>query len=414
MDPVTAFDTISLGIRVCNQVIAYAQAQIDFRERMGQLRDNASDVKQLLQRLRSSTEGEPLDAKQKDALEQEMRSCERTVHQMQDVISSLQSKPGHRLPAAVRRATWPLSHRVEELEDQLEKLKQTLHRVVATITMDMSLKNRMQQMQDWLEAPKMWEQHSLVCETGEIDTCAWFLRSNAYIDWASGKKRHLWLRGASGCGKTVLASRVIEELRKRHDGHRGCSIAFVYFTFADTKKHNLSAFLRTLTSQLSIHSSSIRDGMQKIQKPSGSSFTSPEGPSDSELEKLLGDSFRAARERNEPDHLQHIYVVLDGLDECPHKPGDASRQRICQSIQRLAKAHTNLRCLVASQHTYDIQALMRDLSAEEIEVRSEDTQRDMKAYFEARLASPDFHRFGAASKKLIIDRLTAGADGMYA
>lgn len=41
----------------------------------------------------------------------------------------------------------------------------------------------------------------------------WFINSDAFSEWKSGSRRHLWLHGLAGCGKTVLTSTILDHLR---------------------------------------------------------------------------------------------------------------------------------------------------------------------------------------------------------
>lgn len=77
-------------------------------------------------------------------------------------------------------------------------------------------------------------------------TGAWLLVNPVFRSWYSGSRRHLWLHGLAGCGKTVLSTTVLDHLAKKHDG----PILKFFFDFSDTKKQTYESMVRSLAFQL--------------------------------------------------------------------------------------------------------------------------------------------------------------------
>ncbi|KAK4119595.1 Pfs, NACHT and ankyrin domain protein, partial [Parathielavia appendiculata] len=77
-------------------------------------------------------------------------------------------------------------------------------------------------------------------------TGAWLLENPVFRDWHSGSRRHLWLNGIAGCGKTVLSSTVLDHLAKGNDR----LILSFFFDFSDTTKQTVDGMLRSLAFQL--------------------------------------------------------------------------------------------------------------------------------------------------------------------
>lgn len=77
-------------------------------------------------------------------------------------------------------------------------------------------------------------------------TGAWLLEDPVFQSWHSGSRRHLWLHGLAGCGKTVLNATVLDFLAKGNDG----LILSFFFDFSDTTKQTLDGMLRSLAFQL--------------------------------------------------------------------------------------------------------------------------------------------------------------------
>lgn len=77
-------------------------------------------------------------------------------------------------------------------------------------------------------------------------TGAWLLDNPVFQSWHSGSRRHLWLHGLPGCGKTVLSATVLDYLAKENDK----LILNFFFDFSDTTKQTLDGMLRSLAFQL--------------------------------------------------------------------------------------------------------------------------------------------------------------------
>lgn len=77
-------------------------------------------------------------------------------------------------------------------------------------------------------------------------TGTWLLENPVFQSWHSGARRHLWLHGLAGCGKTVLSATVLDHLAKGNDR----LILSFFFDFSDTTKQTLEGMLRSLAFQL--------------------------------------------------------------------------------------------------------------------------------------------------------------------
>ncbi|KAG8405730.1 hypothetical protein J3458_021669 [Metarhizium acridum] len=77
-------------------------------------------------------------------------------------------------------------------------------------------------------------------------TGAWLLKSPVFQEWHSGLRRHLWLNGLAGYGKTVLSATVLDHLTEGSDR----LILNFFFDFSDTTKQTLDGMLWSLAFQL--------------------------------------------------------------------------------------------------------------------------------------------------------------------
>ncbi|KAI9729156.1 MAG: hypothetical protein M1834_007063 [Cirrosporium novae-zelandiae] len=65
----------------------------------------------------------------------------------------------------------------------------------------------------WLSPPDPESNYPKALKTRKSGTGTWFIQSQEFEDWKLKKSPFLWLHGIPGCGKTVLSSTVIEEIR---------------------------------------------------------------------------------------------------------------------------------------------------------------------------------------------------------
>ncbi|KAK3075662.1 hypothetical protein LTR53_000810 [Teratosphaeriaceae sp. CCFEE 6253] len=153
----------------------------------------------------------------------------------------------------------------------------------------------------------------------------------------------LWIHGAVGCGKSVLCSTLIEQLRTglgrpeevaaSVPGHHDI-VAFVFFAFDEPALHSLDAVLRVLLVQMCIGNAVPED----IDAMYEHNYTSPsEVKHESTLLRVL-QRFRADHESTPSDsgssaRVRSVTFVMDALDELPPIP----RGKILNFLGRLQR-----------------------------------------------------------------------------
>lgn len=130
-------------------------------------------------------------------------------------------------------------------------------------------------------------------------TGVWLLENPVFKSWHSGSRRHLWLHGVAGCGKTVLSATVLDHLRNGNDG----LILSFFFDFSDTTKQTLNGMLRSLALQL--YQDKVRSSVQL-----DALFQAYQDGSDQPTTKALSYVvFKMLVVQKK------VYIVLDELDE---------------------------------------------------------------------------------------------------
>jgi Cdc6-like AAA superfamily ATPase len=177
------------------------------------------------------------------------------------------------------------------------------------------------------------------------DTCLWLESEELVGKWLeSGTSSLLWLNGAPGTGKTVLAASMIEKITKDNQGSAAHS-PLLYF-FCDKKGNEESrlkciSVIRSFFFQLWITTSNSEDpNLTEFWRKLVSSV-------DLERPYYLPSYTRAARELM--NLIPEIFIVLDGLDECEDRASLLS-----EVIALFKESRTRMRLFITSRPEPDL------------------------------------------------------------
>ena len=115
---------------------------------------------------------------------------------------------------------------------------------------------------------------------------------------------------------------------------------------------------------------------------------------------------------------QHVYIILDALDECPNWPGIPSpREQVLALIKELVGLHLpHLHICVTSRPEFDIWATLTPLARHRVSLHEESGQKkDIVDYINSVVYSNSetmMKRWRDEEKKMVIDALSKKADGM--
>ncbi|KAL8992084.1 MAG: hypothetical protein Q9169_007385 [Polycauliona sp. 2 TL-2023] len=294
---------------------------------------------------------------------------------------------GSKRNEAIQRLKWPFKDK--EVSKVLERLAScrgeltsalsvdqtnltlNLHRSVQTLADRTSIihdDNRYRQLYEWLRAPDSSINHNAARQKWVKSTGDWFLQSWQYADWRSGPRSLIWLHGIPGCGKTVLSSTIIDDMRMRCNQNQGKGLAYFYFDF-NNPQNDGSKMLRSLVSQLSTQDSAALSLLAELH-----SSCEPAQSTDDALLAVL---------KKMVNVFPQIYIVLDALDECK------SRAILLEAIEDIvAWQHEGLRMLVTSRYEGDLKESLEPLVKESgtMDIRSAAMDEDIRNYIWTRLS----------------------------
>jgi len=106
-------------------------------------------------------------------------------------------------------------------------------------------------IKSWIQPPNCRsDECNILWPRADNETSRWILNESKYQNWVAGEAQRLWLCGPPGCGKSVIASFIAQDLRQRFksDTMSGSEtfIAIAYCLKNDEKKRDALAVIKTL------------------------------------------------------------------------------------------------------------------------------------------------------------------------
>ena len=184
------------------------------------------------------------------------------------------------------------------------------------------------------------------------------------------------------------------------------TIAYYYFDFRDVKKQDCYGLLSSLISQLSAESDSCFNILSRLYSDHTRGTRKPDIDAlKSCLTDMLGLPGQAP-----------IYIIVDGLDECPNFSGTPSaREEVLDVIEELVDLKLqNVHLCVASRPEIDIRMVLEPLTPLRISLHDESGQKeDIIEYIKSVVRSDRrMRRWREEDQNLVIDTLSENADGM--
>jgi hypothetical protein len=184
------------------------------------------------------------------------------------------------------------------------------------------------------------------------------------------------------------------------------TMAYYYFDFRDVKKQDCYGLLSSLVFQLSADSDACYDILSKLYSDH---IRGTRKPDIDALKECLTDMLNLPRQGP-------IYVIVDGLDECPNYPGNPSeREEVLDLVEELVGLELpNVHLCVASRPEMDIRMVLEQLTSLQISLHDEIGQKEdiIKYINSVVLSDRNMRRWKEGDKQLVVDTLSDRAHGM--
>ncbi|KAK3670456.1 hypothetical protein LTR78_009697 [Recurvomyces mirabilis] len=431
----TAVGVASFGIQICQGLLTYYGSWKDYHQDVKTAYDGINDLSKTFQLLKQSLAKPSLDTERSTKVEECLSSCTTGLGRLEKKLKKLQSSSqpvGLRSKAwaEVQRAWYPLrASTLVKLQEIVGDLRQHLSLALQVLQLDLSAashqklvdvdtrvgdvatqvsilqvdvqawqdRDNFEKLVNWLSPPDPSLNHNAARNKHEQDTGRWLLESGEYKQWKTSRANLLWLYGKAGCGKTVLCSTVIEDLRAYCGQTPSIAIASFYFSFADKQKQSYTALLSSLIIQL-CHSQVPYERLQQLYDG-----IYPEKPSQTLLYELLLLCLQ---------QYDNTYLVLDALDETPED--DEDRSAVLAWLGCIVRAVPILKIFMTSRQVHDIEVTADALHAIPLSITAALANADIITYVQAELSRhPRLRQMDAKLKAKVLETFEQKADGMF-
>ena len=205
--------------------------------------------------------------------------------------------------------------------------------------------------------------------------------------------------------ESTTSSGIIQEIKCLRD--MGLAhMSYFYCDFRDPKKQQVNGILASLVAQLSVKSDACYNVLSSLYSECDAGFRQP---SYHELMNCLKNMLNL---EGQPP----IYIIIDGLDECPNDTGVVSpREKALEQVKKLVALQLpDVHVCVASRPEADIQAVLTCLASHTVSLHDEEGQKkDIADYVRCIVYSDRVMRkWRKEDKEMVIETLSRNAEGM--
>ena len=184
-------------------------------------------------------------------------------------------------------------------------------------------------------------------------------------------------------------------------------MGYYYFDFRNTAKQDIRGLLTSLLAQLCAKSDSCYDILSELYSKNNAGS---QQPSNHSLTECLMKMIQLPRQ-------PIIYIIVDGLDECPNSSGfpNIAREKVLDLLEELLELNlSNLRICVTSRSEVDIRDVLEPLASHHLSLHDESGQKNDILDYISSVVRTDrkMRKWRSEDKQLVIDTLSAKADGM--
>jgi len=202
-----------------------------------------------------------------------------------------------------------------------------------------------------------------------------------------------------------ISSTIIQSVKAKCD--RGLALmGYYYFDFNTVAKQGIRGLLTSLLSQLCAKSNPCHDILSDLYSEN---IAGSQQPGDDALIECLKKMLRLPQQPMK-------YIIMDALDECPNITGfPTPREEVLDLLEDLLKMNLpDVRICVTSRPEIDIRNVLEPLTPLRVSLHDETGQKQDILDYISNVVHNDrrMRRWRSEDKQLVIDTLSAKADGM--
>ncbi|KAI9797819.1 MAG: hypothetical protein M1833_005322 [Piccolia ochrophora] len=233
----------------------------------------------------------------------------------------------------------PFDAKFQDILNRIETLESTVEKDAKVLNLESQAQTESLENGIWLKHANFEPDVTRLRQEHLEKTCLWLFDQQEYLTWRhlgddTSSSSLLWIQGKPGCGKSVIAAQIVEDLQQEQDS----TTAYAFCKKGDEDKNSLLALLRNLVFQL-YQIESQRGNFQRIVLLERMAAQTPIATSIDQLwrilDKFLSTSIRAC-------------FVIDGLDEC----NSTERERsdfLCRFVDTVRQSKGAVKLLVISR-----------------------------------------------------------------
>lgn len=230
------------------------------------------------------------------------------------------------------------------------------------------------------------------------ETCEWILRRDEFLEWQkpSSSSKLLWIKGPAGFGKTVLCSRIVQELERTAQE----PVAYFFLSSRYDGRDDPFLAIRAWLAMMIQHSPASRDIVAKTRI--------------SEHEPLASQSIILRAFREVIEGVPSCILVLDGLDECTGMSTTDTKSvpHFLQEL-RIAITNTTAKLLLSSRFDAIIQQSLSDFTGySEYTIIPDDVRPDLMAY-SSELVKAKLPNKDELTRASIAQKMTERSEGQF-
>ncbi|KAF2186074.1 purine and uridine phosphorylase [Zopfia rhizophila CBS 207.26] len=241
---------------------------------------------------------------------------------------------------------------------------------------DLGFEQRREKIDCWLSPADPSTNYNKALQQRQEGTGLWFLQSNAFAKWKTQRNSFLWLYGIPGCGKTILSSTIVEDLKRTLPRQ---PLLYFYFDFNDTGKQILESMVRSLISQLYCKG---EDTWKQLDSLFSSCEAGRRQPSCESFCKVFLYMIGYSKE---------VWIVLDALDECRTRRGPPTKGLLSWMRDLLSSEGRNVHLLVTSRPEQDIESELGKWPYDNdiVPIEGDSVTDDIRAYVHTRVRNSE-------------------------
>lgn len=418
---------VSFGLQVCQGLMEYYDAWKGYEADVTALYNSVNNLVHILhhfeQRLKNPAHMDP-DAVN-TALDN-ITSCREGLMRLEAKLEKVKARGGSgtkdKLDRFSRRAMYPFkASTLAKLLEIVSELRDNLMSALGVLQLDNAMLTAQKlddissgiavlqettvkfhlttAIRDWLKAPDPSSNYNMALRKRESTTGEWFVLSSDFTAWQHEPASVLWLHGGAGCGKTVLSSTIITATKLAAEKEGASAVLYYFFDFNDPAKQQSYSLLVSLVQQLALRDSQAQlvlehlyDALEGLHKPTH--------------DRLLS----TFQEMIRSSTLNHVYLIIDALDECDEV--EMLMDHILNRIVgwRLPQIHL----LTTSRKHREIQARFDALSVHPLPIENDVVDGDIRTFVTNQILRDHWwDKWNDNVRQEVTETLVQKANGMF-